>query len=41
MGIKRHGNMNYLVYDEISVYTELNVEILSEVLYANFIQLSV
>jgi isocitrate dehydrogenase kinase/phosphatase len=41
MGIKRHGNMNYLVYDEISVITELNVEILSEVLYANFIQLTV
>jgi hypothetical protein len=33
--------MNYLVYDEISVITELNVEILSEVLYANFIQLTV
>ena len=41
MGIKRHGSLNYLVYDELKVITELNIEINSEVLFANFASLEV
>jgi hypothetical protein len=41
MGIKRHGNLNYLVYDELKVRTEFNIEINSEVLFANFATLDV
>jgi hypothetical protein len=41
MGIKRHGNLNYLVYDELKVRTEFNIEVNSEVLFANFALLEV
>jgi len=41
MGIKRHGSLNYLVYDEFIVSSEFNIEINSEVLFANFATLDV
>jgi hypothetical protein len=41
MGIRRHGSLNYLVYDELKVRTEFNIEINSEVLFANFASLEV
>lgn len=41
MGIRRHGNLNYLVYDELKLQTEFNIEINSEVLFANFVTLDV
>jgi len=36
MGIKQYGSLNYLIYDELKVSTDLNVEINSEVLFAKF-----
>lgn len=41
MGIKKYGSMNYLVYDEFNIRTDFNIEINSEVLFANFASLEV
>ena len=40
VGIRKVGDMNYLVYDQINFSTEFNMEINSEVLYANFNSMS-
>jgi len=36
IGVRKVGDMNYLVYDTIDYKALLNIEINSEVLYANF-----
>ena len=41
LGIRKVGDMNYLVYDQINFDTEFNMEINSEILFANFKKMSV
>ena len=41
MGIKKAGSLNYLIYDEYKLSTLMNIEINSEVLFANFATLDV
>jgi hypothetical protein len=40
MGIKRHGDLNYIVYDEMEFLTEFNLDLKAEVMYATFVEMS-
>lgn len=35
-GIKKHGDLNYIIYDEVEYTTEFDLEIRAEVIYAKF-----
>ena len=35
-GIKKHGDLNYILYDEFFLETEFDIEILREAVFANF-----
>ena len=35
-GIKKHGDLNYIIYDEVEYTTEFDLEIRAEVVYATF-----
>ena len=35
-GVKLHNDMNYLIYDEFLLEAECDMEIIREVIYANF-----
>lgn len=36
LGIKRHGELNYIIYDEVELITEVDMKIKAEVIYATF-----
>ena len=36
IGVKKHGDLNYIVYDEMEYFTEFDLEVRAEVIYATF-----